>query len=830
MPADGHWHLQVEDQRRSFCCPGCLGVCQTILAGGLGNYYRQREQPASTAKYSDADELAQLELYDRSEIQSSFVKFTGATREAALILENIRCPACLWLNEQHLRGLSGVLAVEIDYTSERAWVQWDAGQTKLSTILQAIRDIGYIAHPYDAAHRQRLLGDRKRRNTERLLFAGLIGMTVMELSLATYLVGQPDAHGVLPLWVIVGRWTALLAVTAILAYPAQEFFVGAWRDLRNRRVGMDVPIVFGLLTAYVGSAWATVQQHGEVYYDSIGMFVFFVLLARRFELRGRLSAATFIDRLTRIVPRTATRINRDGLSERVPVVELLAHDLVRIVPGETVPIDGRLVQGHSSFDEALLTGESSPVRHDIGDTLIAGATNINQTVLVEVTRRSADSMVCVLQRLLEHGMRTRPPSVALAELTAAWFVRAILLVATATAGLWLWLEPDAAVANTVAVLIVTCPCALALATPVAVSLATARFVEHGILPVKPAAIETLAKTDLFAFDKTGTLTLGRPHVAEIHCPSSLNRATALQLAAALERDSSHPVANALKLSAGTDCPWVIDGWSAHAGAGVSARVDGAWWKLGNPAFATADLIMPVDTGELIRRLESAGNIVVVLADATSVQAVFALRDQPRPALASLVEQLRSQGVTQFAILSGDHQRNVNDLATTLGIGTALGDLRAEQKLAWIGEQQSRGHRIAMVGDGLNDAATLAAADASVSFAEAPDLTQVSSDFLLLTNDLHGIVRAHRLARKTRRIIIQGLTWAALYNVLAIPAAALGYVPPWAAAIGMSASSLLVVANALRLRRDSALGRSLCARTTSDPESPPTASDLVSNAG
>ena len=288
--------LEVLGEARGFCCPGCQAVCQAIIAAGLGDYYRYRSEPAAPAGRQAVPEFVrQLELYDRPEIQKDFVRVQRDACEASLLLEDIRCPACLWLNEKHLRGLDGVLDVTIDDTTQRARVRWDPGRIRLSQILEAITDIGYLAHPYDATRSEALLQARRRRNAERLIFAGAAGMLVMNFALATYLMGAADAAGTLPLWVLIGRWTSLLITTAILAYPGQDFFIGAWRDLRNRRLGMDIPIVLGLSAAYLGGLHATVTQHGEVYFDSIAMFVFLLLLARRWELSGRLAAADRLD-------------------------------------------------------------------------------------------------------------------------------------------------------------------------------------------------------------------------------------------------------------------------------------------------------------------------------------------------------------------------------------------------------------------------------------------------------------------------------------------------------------------------------------------------------
>ncbi|HHB13092.1 MAG TPA: heavy metal translocating P-type ATPase, partial [Chromatiales bacterium] len=338
VPRSGAPVLQIQGRKEAFCCEGCRAVCAAILEAGQGDYYRFREQPGgSPGGATDPDLLKSLSLYDRPELQSSFVRRGSGWLEATLALEEVRCAACLWLNEQHLRGLDGVLDATVDFTTHRARVRWDPERIALSEILRAIAAIGYVARPLDPRRMQELAPVRKRRNVERILFAGIVGMPVMQVAFATYLMGEPGPSGALPMWVTIGRWSSLVATAAILVYSAQDFFIGAWRDLRHRRLGMDVPIVIGLAVAWWGSAYATWTARGEVYYDSIVMFVVLVLLARHLELRSRLDAVRALDRLARVVPRTARFLDERGTERWVPVTDLAPGDRIRVRPGETVP-------------------------------------------------------------------------------------------------------------------------------------------------------------------------------------------------------------------------------------------------------------------------------------------------------------------------------------------------------------------------------------------------------------------------------------------------------------------------------------------------------------
>ena len=792
--------FNVFGEERQFCCHGCHAVCKAIVDAGLDDYYRHRSDPAVSAnRQLVPDFLSQVELFDRPEIQQDFVISVGGTREAALLLDNIRCPACLWLNERHLRRLPGVIDVHIDDTTQRARVRWDPQTIRLSEILRAITDIGYLAHPYDATRSEQLNTLRRRRSTERQIFAAAVGMLVMNFSLASYIMGDTGPGGTLPLWVTLGRWTSLLLALMLLAYPGQEFFAGAWSDLRHRRLGMDVPVVLGLSAAFLGSLHAAVTGQGEVYFDSIAMFIFFLLLARRWELRGKLSAADRLDRLARITPRTASRLDAAGEVTAVAVDDLAVDDLIRLLPGETLPVDGTLVSGISSFDESLLTGEARPVLHQPGDAVVAGSVNGEQALTIRVTHSLQHSAVSEIRQLVERGLELRPRYAVLAEQVAGWFVAVLLLIATATALYWLWADPRHWLSNTIAVLIVTCPCALALATPVALAVSAGRFIDLGVLPLRMRALDALARSDLFVFDKTGTLTSGRPAVAAVVPTAGLDKDACLRHAAALAAESAHPVAHALH-EAVPPAHIATTQVENVPGAGIRALIEGREWRFGKPGFAADSAAYDEHARAVIADGRASGRLVSVLANPEGVQAVVLFEDPLRPGIDAMLAGLKDCGVRHLAILSGDAHDSVLRLGKQLGIEDAHGGLSAADKLAWTQAQQARGRQLLMFGDGINDAPTLAVADVSVSFADATDLANASSDFLILGDDAGSLLSARRLARQTRRNIMQNFTWAAAYNLLAVPLAAAGWIPPWGAAIGMSFSSLFVVMNALRLQR------------------------------
>jgi P-type Cu2+ transporter len=811
------WRADVLGETRDFCCAGCCAAAEAIAAGGLEDYYRLRSAAAPRPQSRPPAE-SEDRYYDREELQRFFVRKAKGFCEASLLLEGIRCPACLWLNERRLRALPGVVEVHVGYAAQTARVRWDPSRLSVSGILGAVREIGYEARPFDPSHRAVIEPAASLRDSSRLVFAGAAGMMVMNLSLAAYLAGGPDASGRLPLWETFARWCELAGAAVLLAYPGQDFFAGAWRDLKRRRAGMDVPIVLGLAAAFVGSAWATARGAGPVYFDAIAMLVFFVLLARAFETRARLSAAAMLDRFAVVRPTVARLVVPGGGEREVAALDLSPGDLVRIRPGEICPADGDIVEGASSFDEAILTGEPWPRRRAEGGEVSAGSSNRDQPVLVRVTRAGESSALGEIRRLLEKGLAGRPPFALLADRLAGWLVVAVVAASALTAAWWTLRDPTRALPATVAVLIVTRPCALALASPLALALSAGRLSGAGVLPARMSAIESLATADVAAFDKTGTLTLPAAALAEVATSGRLTSDMALEIAAALETDSTHPIARAI-LAARPRASLAARAVTHHGGQGVSGEIAGERWWLGSTAFAAGPAAIPPG---IAGEIESAGRerrLMALLSDRRGRWALFTFSEEARPGADRIVAELKREGIRRAALLSGDASAAVERLGRSCGFDETRGAMTASDKLDWIRAKQREGARVLFAGDGLNDAPTLAAAAVSVSFGKAPELSRLASDFVILGDDLSPLAEARRIALRSKRILAQNIAWALGYNALALPLAASGALPPWAAALGMSASSLAVVANALRLLR-SERGRAVSGGGRTPPGSDP----------
>ena len=796
VPSGSDIAVDIDDIRQPMCCHGCAAVAQAIVDGGLSDYYKFRTTEAPTAREIVPEFLRQTAVYDLSAVQKSFVQSRSEhEREAALILENITCPACVWLNEHHLAKLPGVLSVHINYATHRARVRWDERRIHLSNILQAVSRIGYSAHPFDPGRYQLLLEHNRRHLLRRVGVAGVFGMQVMTLSVALY-VG--DWSGVEAGYRRFFYWMSLLLTLPVLFYSAQPFFQSAWRDLKHFRTGMDVPVSLGIGVAFLASLWTTVTGTGTIYYDSVCMFAFFLLSARYFELAAHKRATEASEALVQAAPATATRLTpgaNPAHEETVAVAELQAGDRVRIRPGDSVPADGVVLEGHSTVDESLLTGEHQPVSKAPGANLIGGSLNIESPLTARVEKTGPDMILSSILRLLDRASVEKPRLAQLADRLAAWFVAGVLLLAGLVALYWwrhdaaLWLPAS------IAVLVVTCPCALSLATPAALTAATGRLTRLGLLVTRGHALETLARTTHFVFDKTGTLTRGRLRLINTHTLSGLTSTECIDLAGALECHSEHPIARALTAAAKPDVPVATEVVNTP-GAGIRGKVNNDYYFLGTPAYI-AEQTGHIAHSKLLEELRRQGDTLVLLAGRDKLHAAFLLNDELRPGARELITELKQQGKSVM-LLTGDHEKAARRVASALNISELAWDLKPMDKLARLKEIQQQGAVVAMIGDGVNDAPVLAAAPVSIAMGGATAVAAASADMILLSQNLSPLADGLTVARRSLGIIRQNLAWALAYNLIAIPVAAAGFLSPWMAALGMSASSLLVVANALRL--------------------------------
>ncbi len=790
------WRVEIAGVPQSFCCAGCLAIARTIDAAGLDAFYDRRTRTADRplpAREGD-DEWSR---WDAAAAQAGLVRATDDGKaETSLLLEGIHCGACIWLIESWLARQPGVELASINFATRRAHVVWDPAQGRLSDLLRTFAAIGYQAFPYDPARREALARRESRAMLLRLAVALLAMMQVMMFAVPTYV----TVDGVEPVHRQLLEWASLTLTLPALAYSAAPFFRGAWRDLKVRRPGMDVPIALGLAAAFAGSAWATLRGEGPVYYDSVTMFIALLLCARYVELVARRRAGDAVERVARARPATAERLpawpDRNAI-ESVGAASLAAGEHVLVRPGGAVPADGNVVDGRGSVEEAILTGESQPRVKAPGDAMLAGSVVRDGALVMQVTAAGEATRLAAIERLAERAASERPRITRVADRIASWFVGTLLALAALTAVVWWQLDPSRALAVTFAVLVVSCPCALSLATPAALAAAAGALSRRQIVVARGDALETLSRVTHVVLDKTGTLTTGHVALLDVMPLRGATRGEVLTLAAALESSSEHPVARAFGADVvnRSSLPPVGD-MAIHPGNGVEGTIAGRRVRIGRLPYVCelSGRPLPEDAAAF-----GAGMIRVALGDAEGYLAVFGLGDALRPEAAALVARLKSLGIVPV-LLSGDGASSVGAVAQTLGIAQARGDAQPDDKRKAIARMQAGGAIVAMVGDGINDAPALAQAQVSVSLGSATPLAQWTADVVVLSDELTRIADAIVHARRTFRVVRENLAWAFAYNVIAIPGAALGHVTPLVAALGMSLSSLLVVGNAMRVAR------------------------------
>lgn len=795
LPLDASvYPVLVDSVTRSTCCRGCQAVAQTIIDNGLGAYYRNRTALSPTAR--NAGVPAELNAYDLSEVQRGFVRDMPAgthEKEASLLIDGVTCAACVWLIEQRLARLPGVSAVSLNYATRRARVRWDTQITALSTVLRAVADLGYTAHPYDSGRAEEGLRRERGVLLWRLFIAGFSMMQVMMYAIPVYIARGDMTADIEQLM----RITSLILTLPVALWSALPFYQGAWRDMRRGRVGMDVPVALGIVIAFVASVAATVTASGAVYFDSVAMFVFLLLGARFLEMEVRAKAVRTQEQLLRLVPAIAERVGISGTSERVAAAALLPGDLVRVRPGAAIPVDGVVVSGSSAADESLLTGESRPVTKRPGDVLTGGAVNLDGVIMMRVTRTGENTVLAGIVRLMDRAQSEKPGIARATDRVAQWFIAALLVLTAVTFAIWWQIDASRALWVAVSLLVVTCPCALSLATPLALTAATGAAYRSGVLITRGVALETLARATHFAFDKTGTLTTGRMSLTGVTLLSNDSREQCLAWAAALESWSEHPAGRALVAAASCVHP-VADDVRTVTGEGVEGRIAGRRFRIGKPQFVAA-LHGKALPDELEGGAVSDEMIIVALGDTLGWIALFLLDDVVRHDAPAMIRVLAAGGA-KIVLLSGDRPQRVRHTAVKLGIAEYRSGATPADKLAYVRELQAQGAIVAMVGDGVNDAPVLAQAQVSIAPGSGTELAQVGADIILMTDRLAALAEISGSARRTLRVIRQNLGWAVAYNAVALPLAMAGMVTPLVAALGMSVSSLIVVANALRLSR------------------------------
>ena len=789
------YELELSGINRKFCCAGCMAIAQTIHGEGLEVFYARRAQSSDKpSAYLASNEIPDnLAPYDDPSLVGRYTRPSGeeGNLETTLRLEKIRCAACVWLCEQHLRRIPGVKDVQINYVSQKVKAEFSPEQTSLARLLFEVERIGYEAWPFEPSLSIERSKKERRQLLTRLGVALLGMMQVMMYAWPSY-VGDSDITAEYDL--LLG-WTSWALTVPVMVYSAGPIFQAAWRSVASFRqthmLGMDVPIALALALAFSAGTVNLATGSGQGYFDSITMFVAFILAARYVELLARQDAQGGAEALAKQLPATCERVPNYPASKQVeivPVINCNPGEVLRVPPGDVVPADGILIECESALDESLLTGESKPIDKKIGDRVYAGTHNILNPMLMKIDAVGQSTRIAGIASLLDQALQAKPMMVSLAEKWAGYFVGFLLVAAFLSSAIWWYVDPSRAWTVLVSVLVASCPCALSLAVPTAMAAAQGAVTKLGLLIVRGHVIEGLVKSTDWVLDKTGTLTMGQPELRKVLIARpEFSRADVLSLAASIEAGQKHPLAlSILRAAQAENCsPAVLsEAVVNQLGKGLSSGV----YRLGSAVWTGAQQI--AQEGEYGQ---------VHLADDKGLIASFLFLDTPRAGLKKLLAAAKSRKITVH-LVSGDDPATVAWWAERVGIDRFKGACSPEDKYHYIEQLQNAGHFVWAIGDGINDAPLLAKADVSIAVGAGAPLATAGADAILTASSLAPLAQSLLLADKTQRIIKENLIWALVYNLLAIPAAMMGWVNPWVAGIGMSLSSLAVTLNAWRLRK------------------------------
>lgn len=802
----------VGDSVHDFCCHGCATVCRGIYGAGLDGFYSRRQEGDFLAPPHVNE--ASLAFYDIDEVQSEYVTSLEQQREIQLLVEGIHCAACVWLIENSLKRLPGIIEARVNLSGRRLKVTWDNDTVPLSKILNRLNSLGYNAIPYDAEAAEGSINRANRYLLYRMAVAGFAMMNLLWISISLY-TGAGDGE-----FKELFHWIGFMLATPTLMYSGQPFYRGAWHNLKNRSLGMDLPIAIGVSITYLYSVYVTVggSEVGEVYYDTVVNFLFIILVGRYLESLSKRHAVASTQRLLDLQPRIATVI-KDGEESTVPIRSVLVGDHVRIKPSERIPVDGLVVEGGSSVEESMLTGESEPVVKHAGDTVSAGTLNSTGSLLVEVTSLLDSSALGKIIHLVEEAQASKAHIQSIADKIVPWFVLTTLSLATATFIWWYGKDVEVALLAATAVLIITCPCAFGMATPMSIAVASGSGARNGILVRNGGVLETLASVNHIVFDKTGTLTEGVLSIVDVTTEEATWQrddtslpAEVFQLVkacASVERFSEHPVAAAF--SRFTDefeiKLMLTEGFQSVPGKGVqgflSLENESSAEQLvciGTPRWmAELEFTTSLTFNKKMQELDAQGISSICCAQNGKVIAVIAIEDRIRKGAKKLINDLKRNGIA-VSLLSGDRRATAEQVADRLGGMDVIAEVLPADKDKEIEKLQALGRTVAMVGDGVNDAPALVRADVGIALGSGTDASIASADIVLMTSELDKVLLAIKLSRKTIKTIRQNIAISFTYNTIMVPLAMATLVTPLVAAITMPISSLLVIGNAARIAR------------------------------
>ena len=805
VPSRAAVYEDINGATKIFCCPGCRGIYRLIHQEGLSRFYAQRRW--ENGGFPSPSSPGDIDLVPFAEL----VRSVAGQSEIDLFIEGIRCTSCVWLNEKMLAKLAGIDYVKVNYATHRARIRWDVQVLDLETILKRIQAIGYRAKPWSESEQFRLRKSETKALLLRFTTAAFLSSQSMVLSIALYAgyFQGIDGGTKFTLEIII-----LLLTLPVIFYAGCQFIKNSISGLWRLQFSMDSLVTLGAGSAFIFSSYS-LWRGGEVYFDTAGMIITFSLLGRLIELSAKGKASETIERLAALSPREARLITPAGEQSKVPIAAVQEGDLLKVVPGERIPLDGIVRSGSSEVDEALITGEAKPVLKKAGDEVIGGSMNLYGALIFAVTKTGKETVLAGIIRIVQDAQAARPKIQTAADQVVAYFVPAVLGIALAAVLFHLFrgMPTERALMTGIAILVIACPCSLGLATPLAVQIFSSLAAAAGILVKNGELVEKAGKINHIVFDKTGTITHGRPTLREtILLDQSLTKDDVIALAAAVEDFSEHSIGHAVAAAArnlpATLSAVTVADFQAVPGKGVKGKVKGDILVIGNQEMLRENgisLKYPSPVAAIAAPFERDGDTIIYLGWRGALRAMMVVSDTMREEVPVVVSELQRKLQCPCSLVSGDNDATTRAIARWSGIERVVSGVSPVEKREVIRSLQQKGATVMMVGDGINDAPALIQATAGVAMGRGNEIAMESADAVLIRNDLSLLPDFIRLSRKTYRVIKQNIFWAFLYNLIALPLAFASLLHPIIAAGAMTMSSLFVVGNSLRIGKNELFG-------------------------
>lgn len=780
--------LKIDKDSYNMCCQGCLLVAEFIIENGFKDFYKNRNNYGN--KIDENFLKNNFKIYDKSKIKKKFLhKEDKNLVSTTLLIDGITCSACTWLIERYIRLIEGIDAISINLLTSKAKITFNDSKINLSDILNSFIKIGYKAYPYNLKEQEKKNKTEFKNEIKKIIVSGLGAMQIMMLSASLYIGETKDMNYLY--WIFI-RWICFIISFPVMIYSGRSIFYSSIRSIKNKSLGMDFTISLSLILAFIASFMNLIMNKGEIYFDSVCMFIFFLLIGRFLETRARHQASDIIYSLQNISENTTTKIEKNNQSE-ITIDDIKIGDKLLIKPGSIIPVDGIIIEGESCIDESMLTGESSPIHKKINNEVIGGTSNIENILIIQATQTYSHSNISLIIKMLEKATSIRPKINIIADKIANYFILLVLLLTTITAIIWMIIGKNDIFNIILSMLIITCPCALSLATPIAITSSTNALIKIGVLITKENTINSLNKITDVVFDKTGTLTNNYFNLKKIKINKNINIKNIINIAYNLEKKYNHPISKAfLNLNkkinnySNEECKT-----KNYIGLGIEGKIKNKVYRIGKYDFIKNWCKNKINHND--------DRFQIILADENNILAYFELENKIRNNAEKVIKFIKNKKLN-IHILSGDSSKEVNKVANKLGINNKIKNTSVKGKVNYIKKLIDNKKVVLMIGDGINDTPALNAAHISIAMGSGADLAKINADAILLNNNLINICKTLDQSEKTKKIIKQNIIWSVLYNFIGLFIASLNIITPYYAAIGMSSSSLIVILNSLRLKQ------------------------------